>query len=54
MPRGPKGEYRPTDPVQSAMLIMRIATGEITEEEAARLAPERKKSISKKPKSKPR
>jgi hypothetical protein len=43
MARGPKGEYRPTDPIKSAMLMMRIATGEITEEEARKLAPKKSK-----------
>jgi len=28
MPRGPKGEKRPADTIQSAMLVARIATGE--------------------------
>jgi hypothetical protein len=31
MPKGPKGEKRPADTVQNAMLIGRIATGEIGE-----------------------
>jgi hypothetical protein len=32
MPRGPKGEKRPADSVQNAMLVARIATGEAVEE----------------------
>jgi hypothetical protein len=31
MPRGPKGEKRPADAIQSAMLIGRIATEEVEE-----------------------
>jgi hypothetical protein len=31
MPRGPKGEKRPADTVQSAIMVGRIATGEIDE-----------------------
>ncbi len=34
MPKGPRGESRPTDPVSAAMMSMRIATGQITEKEA--------------------
>ncbi len=32
MPRGPKGERRPADVIGAAVHVMRIATGEITEE----------------------
>ena len=28
MPRGPKGEHRPTDVIGAAVKVMRIATGE--------------------------
>lgn len=31
MPRGPKGEKRPADVIGTAVHVMRIATGEITE-----------------------
>ncbi|CAN5196102.1 hypothetical protein BH10PSE11_BH10PSE11_36160 [soil metagenome] len=31
MPKGPKGERRPADTVKNAMLIGRIATGDIQE-----------------------
>ena len=31
MPRGPKGEKRPPETIQSAMMVGRIATGEIGE-----------------------
>ena len=31
MPRGPRGERRPEDPAQAAVMAVRIATGEITE-----------------------
>lgn len=50
MPRGPKGEYRPADPIKGAMLLMRIATGELTEDEARRLAPKKRKITKTKPK----
>ena len=29
MPRGPNGEKRPADPVARAVMVMKIATGEI-------------------------
>lgn len=29
MPRGPKGEYRPSDTIECAVMVGRIATGEI-------------------------
>jgi hypothetical protein len=32
MPRGPKGERRPADVIGNAVHVMRIATGEITED----------------------
>ena len=32
MPRGPKGERRPRDVIGNAVHVMRLATGEITEE----------------------
>lgn len=32
MPKGPKGEKRPTDVVSNAIKVARIATGEETEE----------------------
>ena len=32
MPRGPKGEKRPVDVIGNAVHVMRIATGEITED----------------------
>lgn len=31
MPRGPKGEWRPADPVECAVHVARISTGEIEE-----------------------
>ena len=31
MPRGPKGEWRPADPVARAVHVMKIATGQIEE-----------------------
>ena len=38
MPRGPKGQKRPADVIGNAVHVMRIATGEITEEEIVRSA----------------
>ena len=32
MPRGPKGEKHPADSIQSAMLVAKIATGEVAED----------------------
>ena len=32
MPVGPKGEKRPADPIQQAVMVAKIATGEIEEE----------------------
>ena len=32
MPRGPKGETRPADAIGCAVMVARLATGEITEE----------------------
>lgn len=32
MPKGPKGEKRPADVIGAAVKVMRIATGEITED----------------------
>ena len=34
MPRGPRGEKRPADVIGNAVKVMRIATGEETEESA--------------------
>jgi hypothetical protein len=31
MPRGPKGEKRPADVIGAAIMVARIATGEVTE-----------------------
>jgi hypothetical protein len=31
MPRGPKGEKHPTDPIGAAVMVGKIATGEIEE-----------------------
>lgn len=31
MPRGPKGEKRPADAIGAAIMVGRIATGEVTE-----------------------
>ena len=32
MPKGPRGEFRPADVIGNAVKVMRIATGEETEE----------------------
>ncbi len=32
MPIGPKGERRPTNPIESAIMVARIAVGDIEEE----------------------
>ncbi len=32
MPTGPQGQKRPTDPARNALKILKIATGELTEE----------------------
>jgi hypothetical protein len=45
MPRGPKGEKRPTDVIGNAVHVMRIATGEISE--SADLADEGKALLRK-------
>lgn len=52
MPKGPKGECRPVDPIKSAMLVMRIAVGELTEEDARQLAKSPK--VKRKPKRRPK
>ncbi len=43
MPIGPNGEKRPADPIQAAVMVGRIATGEIEEEyvEPPKRAPKR-------------
>ena len=38
MPYGPKGEYRPADPIQAAVIVAKIAVGEMTEDDARKLA----------------
>jgi len=32
MPKGPKGQKRPVDVIGATVMVMKIATGEITEE----------------------
>ena len=32
MPKGPKGEKRPADPVGAAVMVAKIATGEIEDD----------------------
>lgn len=32
MPRGPNGEYRPADPVGCAVMVAKIATGELEDD----------------------
>jgi len=41
MPKGPKGEKRPADTVKNAVLVMKIATGEV--EDVAKAAPKRRR-----------
>lgn len=64
MPRGPKGEKRPADTIKRAVLVMRIATGQLEEEvpktkraksgkvggqaRAKALSPQRRREIAKK------
>ena len=31
MPIGPQGQWRPSDPIENAVMVAKIATGEITE-----------------------
>lgn len=38
MPKGPKGQKRPADVIGNAVHVMRIATGELTEEAVVRSA----------------
>ena len=63
MPRGPKGEYRPSDTIENAVHVMRIATGQIEDKlpaspqreggrkggaaRAKALSPERRSEIAK-------
>jgi hypothetical protein len=42
MPRGPKGERRPADVIGAAIMVARIATGEI-EDKGSGLSPNRAK-----------
>ena len=57
MPRGPNGETRPSDPVSAAVMVGRIATGQIEDPKptrraasglarAAALTPERRSEIA--------
>lgn len=50
MARGPKGEYRPADPLKGGILVMRIAVGDLSEDEARKLA-KKPKRRSKRPKA---
>lgn len=34
---GPRGECRPTDPIKSGTLVMRIAVGELNEDDARKI-----------------
>lgn len=52
MAKGPKGEYRPTDPLKGGMLVMRLAVGDLTEGQA-REAAKKPKRRGKRP-AKPR
>lgn len=58
MPIGPNGEKRPADPIAAAVMVMRIATGQIEEPKpgssaggrarAKALTPERRSEIARK------
>lgn len=49
MARGPQGQYRPADPIATAVTVARIATGETTEQEVvARAAADRRSRTAKK------
>ena len=37
MIEGPQGQKRPLDPIQATILTAKIATGELTEEEVAKI-----------------
>jgi len=43
MPKGPQGQKRPADAIGNAVRVMRIATGEITEETTKQSARDRGK-----------
>ena len=45
MPRGPKGEKRPADVIGAAVMVMKIATGEI-EESAPPLEPKNPAAVA--------
>lgn len=42
MPKGPKGEKRPADVVGAAVMVAKIATGEIKEDSDSQKAEERR------------
>ncbi len=44
MAKGPKGEYRPADPLKGGMLVMRLAVGDLTEAEARKAAKKSKRA----------
>jgi len=44
MAKGPKGEYRPADPLKGGMLVMRLAVGDLTEAEARKAAKKPKRA----------
>ena len=58
MPRGPNGEKRPSDPVAAAVMVGRIATGQLEDPKpnrrksglarASALTPERRSEIARK------
>ena len=57
MAKGPKGEYRSADPLKSGVTVMRIALGDLTEEENRRVAEEVKrlaKARGKPPRKRPK
>ena len=38
MAKGPKGQYRPVDPLKGGVLVMRLAVGDLSEAQANRAA----------------
>ena len=46
MPKGPNHEVRPADPVSAAVLVGRIATGQVEDPRKPPLTPERRSEIA--------
>ncbi len=54
MAKGPKGEYRPADPLKGGMLVMRLAVGDLTEADAHKAAKKSKRSGKRSAKATPK